>query len=427
MLVVSSYPTTGSTTDGAPASATIFSKLVRVFQKLVRVFQKLVRVFQKSVRIFSNANAFLSVASVAPLFCILHLLLTATSEASVAVATSTGASASARTAAAASEATAAAGCAATQVAAPAAVAASADGAAPAGVASLTESTYAVSCGAASAEATVVIFAHIIINARVALLGLASANGPPVAKVGIAAIDIAVTVAATAKASLRTPVVAAAVSRTADAIPATAVVAISATRDVRRALVAATVAVIVATVPSAAHAEVLVASGIARTVEVTASFVEAAPVVHPPAVASTIGDEEVGTAKVEIVAVWVAGIDAEVPVACIPEERAVEIGGCTEHVPLPGEQNIAEVQVAALPVGAEHIILAGDAHEVVEIYFVGCLVLSIAQVQLVGHLVGEEEGLVACLFVGHCICLYCYRQHGNQGKHHLLHSRMLLKG
>jgi hypothetical protein len=113
--------------------------------------------------------------------------------------------------------------------------------------------------------------------------------------------------------------------------------------------------------------------------VAASLIIAVPVVHPPAVTSTIGYVEVGTAEVEIVAMRIAGVDAEVPVACIPDQRTIEIGSSTEQIPLPGEKNVAQIQITALPVGTEYVVLAGDSHEVVEVYLIGGLILSIAQV------------------------------------------------
>ena len=188
--------------------------------------------------------------------------------------------------------------------------------------------------------------------------------------------------------------------------------------------AARIITIVAAIPSVAHTEVLVTSRIARTIVIPTSLIIAVAVVHPPAVASTIGNIEAGTTEVEVVTMRVAGIDTEVPIAGFPEQGTVEVGSCAEQIPLPREQNIAQIQVAALPIRAEHIVLAGDSHEVIEVYLVGSLILSIAQIQLVSHLVGEEEGLFTCLLIGHGICACCYRQHGKQGKHHLLHSRIV---
>ena len=131
-----------------------------------------------------------------------------------------------------------------------------------------------------------------------------------------------------------------------------------------------------------------------------SMVVAVSAIHVPAVSTPVGGIEVWTSVEEIVAVGIAGIDAEMPIACIPVERTIEVGGCDEGIPLPCIKDVAQVEVTTLPVGTIHIVYAGDTHEVVEVDFVRCLVLGISQVELVGHLVGEEQGLVAGLLVAH---------------------------
>ena len=138
-------------------------------------------------------------------------------------------------------------------------------------------------------------------------------------------------------------------------------------------------------------------------------------------ASAIGGIEGRTPEVEVVTMWVAGIDGEMPVAAIPVERTVEISCGTEGLPLPVEQNIAHVEVTALPIGGKDIVVTGDTHQVVEIDLVGGLILRISEIQLVGHFVGEEQGLVASLLVAHCMPASCYGQHGNKGYYHLLHN------
>ena len=130
----------------------------------------------------------------------------------------------------------------------------------------------------------------------------------------------------------------------------------------------------------------------------------------PGMSATIGGIEGRTSVEEVVAVWIAGIDAEVPESVAPVEWTEEIGGCAECLPLPVEQDIAQVQVATLPIGAEYVIVARHAHQIVEVDFVGSLVLRIRQVQFVSHLVGQEESLVPCLFVAHGLARCCYRQH-----------------
>lgn len=110
------------------------------------------------------------------------------------------------------------------------------------------------------------------------------------------------------------------------------------------------------------------------------------------------------------AAWIAGVDAEVPMASIPIQRTEEIGGSTEGSPLPVEQDVAHVKVAALPVGAEHIVATGHTHKIIKVYLVCSLILLVGEVKLVCHLVREEKSLVACLLVAHSFCRCYYREY-----------------
>ena len=110
---------------------------------------------------------------------------------------------------------------------------------------------------------------------------------------------------------------------------------------------------------------------------------------------------------EIVAVWVAGVDTEVPVAGIPVERTVEIGCSNVCAILPVKQYVAQVEVALTPVVTVEVVVCIDTHEVVEVYLVGSLILCIAEIKFIRHLVGEEQSLLACLFVAHGFCRNCH--------------------
>lgn len=162
-----------------------------------------------------------------------------------------------------------------------------------------------------------------------------------------------------------------------------------------------VAAEVTTIPAVVHTEMLSAR---YTTEVVAmSVVVSGSANAVPGMGATIGGIEVWTTEVEIVAVRVAGIDTEVPVACVPVERTIEVGGCDESIPLPVEEDITQVEIATLPVGSEHIVTPGNTHQIVKVDLVGGLVLLVCQIQLIGHLVGQEQSLVAGLLVTHCIC------------------------
>ena len=157
---------------------------------------------------------------------------------------------------------------------------------------------------------------------------------------------------------------------------------------------------VTTVPTVVHAIVLSVRG---TEVVAVSVIVSVTANSVPGVSTAIGHIEVRTSEVEVVAVRVTGIDAEVPVAGVPVQRTIEIGGCDESVPLPVEQDIAQIEVATLPIGSIHVVTAGDTHQVVEVDLIGGLILFVCEIQLVSHLVGQEQGFVAGLLVAHCVC------------------------
>ena len=71
-----------------------------------------------------------------------------------------------------------------------------------------------------------------------------------------------------------------------------------------------------------------------------SVIVAASAYYMPSMSATISGIEDRTSKEEVVAVRIACIDCEVPETVIPVEWAIEIGGCTEGIPLPFQQNIA---------------------------------------------------------------------------------------
>lgn len=145
--------------------------------------------------------------------------------------------------------------------------------------------------------------------------------------------------------------------------------------------AATV-VIISAVESIAHAYPIIAS----SGTVVATIIPRSIAVAVPAVTSAVHGVEVWCTEIEVVTVWVASVYAEVPIACIPIERTVKIGGIAVHAILPIEQNVTQVQVAALPVEAVQVVIVVNAHQVVEVDFVCSLILVIGEVQLVSHLV-----------------------------------------
>ena len=153
-----------------------------------------------------------------------------------------------------------------------------------------------------------------------------------------------------------------------------------------------------TVPTVVHAYMLSS----RCAEVLAVAIVVTTIsMNIPGMSATIGGIEVRTSEVEVVTVRIAGIDAEMPVACLPVEGTVEIAGCNKGIPLPVEKDIAQIEVATLPIYTEYIVAARHTHQIVEVDFVTSLILLVGEVELIGHLISQEQGLVAGLLVTHC--------------------------
>lgn len=81
-------------------------------------------------------------------------------------------------------------------------------------------------------------------------------------------------------------------------------------------------------------------------DVVAALIIAAASVAPPAVTTAIGQVDGRTAEIEVVASRIACVDSEMPVAGAPVERTVEICGCAESVPLPVQEDVAQIKIAA---------------------------------------------------------------------------------
>ena len=181
---------------------------------------------------------------------------------------------------------------------------------------------------------------------------------------------------------------------------------------------------VTTIPAVMHTNMIIVVGV-RTIVVAVSVIVTISTMTMPGVTTTIGDIEVRTSEVEVVTMRVAEINAEVPVACLPVEGTVEIAGCHKGVPLPVVKDIAQVEITTLPVGAEHVSTTCHSHEIVEIDLVGCLVLLVVQIQLVSHLISQEQGLVASLLVAHGVGGSSANCHHHQCEKQLLHNRIVL--
>ena len=187
-----------------------------------------------------------------------------------------------------------------------------------------------------------------------------------------------------------------------------------TRDASRAVARS---VEVSTIPTIVQSEVLTMWG---TIDVTAAVVVSATSMNVPGMSTTIGSIEVRTSEVEVVTMRIAAIDAEVPVSSVPVEWTIEVGGCYKSVPLPVEEDIAQIQITTLPIGSEDVGTPRHPHQVVEVDLIDSLILLVSQIQLVCHFIGKEQGLVASLLIAHCTCCQRGGQHHYQCEKHLLH-------
>ena len=81
------------------------------------------------------------------------------------------------------------------------------------------------------------------------------------------------------------------------------------------------------------------------------MIPASASVHSPAVSSSIRCIEVRTTEEEVVSARIAGVDAEVEVACVPVERTIEVCGVEISLILPVQEDVVQVHVALSPVDA----------------------------------------------------------------------------
>ena len=119
------------------------------------------------------------------------------------------------------------------------------------------------------------------------------------------------------------------------------------------------------------------------------------------ISTLVSHEHRWTVIVEMASV-VVRVHCKRPAASLPCYRTIEVGESHILVILPAVQDIAKVSVTAIPPDAEDITVSVQAHQVVEIDLIDCLILCSGEVELVSHLIREEEGLVLCCIIAHCV-------------------------
>ena len=153
--------------------------------------------------------------------------------------------------------------------------------------------------------------------------------------------------------------------------------------------------VVATGAAPSRAVPVIAASIApgRTAAVSASIVVGLLVVPAPVVC-----EHRRTSFVEVIPVGVVAIDVESHMTGIPRKWTVEVRQCEVLIVLIDSQYKLKVGVSPVPPRAVEVVASVHAHQVVEIDFIDCVILVIRQVQFIGHLVAQEQGLVLSLGV-----------------------------
>lgn len=185
--------------------------------------------------------------------------------------------------------------------------------------------------------------------------------------------------------------------------------------VARTISAGTVSDGTAVVPPEASAPVIWTTGsVEAVVEVVAS------------VAAAITPKHTGMIVVEVTHAVVA-VDWEVPSATQPGDGIQKVVRGGEYAPLPIEEDVAKVGIAVCEVVAiDNVALRGEAEEVVEVDFVAVVVLLVVEVELVGHLIGEETGFFASTFVAHSVSGECAAGE-DECEDKLFHCSMILRG
>ena len=106
--------------------------------------------------------------------------------------------------------------------------------------------------------------------------------------------------------------------------------------------------------------------------------------------------------IEEVAVGIVAIDGERPSTTVPKKRMEEVVGRSEDAVLPVEEDVTQVGIAVDEIVAVDIIGRLHTEQIVEVDLVAIFVLLVVEVELIRHLIGEEQSLLASLLVIHCM-------------------------
>lgn len=167
----------------------------------------------------------------------------------------------------------------------------------------------------------------------------------------------------------------------------------------------------------------------------ASAVIAGIVVMGAIVSAAISAVVIGTREVEMVVVGIVDVYPEVPTVSTGIDGPVEVIGLYEAGILAAAQHPAKVVIAYIEVvvvaierplfASHHIVhqIAYAGNEVV-VDFIYIVVLLSVEIQLIGHLIGEEKGFLTYFAITHSFracAAYSSTQSGKQDKQYSFHG------
>ena len=155
--------------------------------------------------------------------------------------------------------------------------------------------------------------------------------------------------------------------------------------------------------------------------VGATLVPAPASIAAPAVTTTVGLIDVRTAKIEVRRIVVASVDAIDPFTACEIDGAIEILKGQITFILIRRKHETQVLVAAVPCPAIRVEII-DTGQVVHIDLKDSIILHRREIQLIGHLVGQEQSLGAGCAERNSVCLECENKHCEQAENILFHSR-----
>ena len=125
-------------------------------------------------------------------------------------------------------------------------------------------------------------------------------------------------------------------------------------------------------------------------------------------------------------VCVAVVDREAESIIDYCNRVIEVSGSQISSVLPSGEYPFELALTAVPEDTENVGSTHQAYEVIVIDLIYRIVLCVGEIELISHLVGEEERFCLCSCVAHCIRLYKTYGDCDNCKNKLFHGVRFLK-